>query len=215
MGICAVVVPSGIVVQIPVSRYVERGKQHRAARGSESRLAMIRSASTRRWETLKRSHARLGTGILALHVVHVTRVVLALVVVLRQASDVARAGDAGAAERRAAPAEAVALRVRDVAGCAAHAKDTAAVGPASVLGNYGRRVAVRAALGTVDATRDAAADGAEWASRREHGKTRRVGSLRAEGLDVGGDITECIVGSIKACIETAGGTGTASCGRQS
>ena len=75
---------------------------------------------------LEYCHTGLRARVLRLHVVQVRPVVLALVVILREAAEVGRARDGRRAEG-AAPAEAVALRVRHAWVADAAADDAATV----------------------------------------------------------------------------------------
>lgn len=156
---------------------------------------------------LKDSHPGLGGRILALHIVHIARVILALVIVPGHAPKVALAGDTRRA-KRTTTTKPVALGVGDVVATVvvgAPTDDAAVVGDAGtgILGDNGGGIAVGAAFATVPTARNGGAEGA-WGT--EDGETRRVGCLRAERLHVGGNVAKGIMCAIEAGVEARWGS---------
>lgn len=150
------------------------------------------------------SDTGLSACVLRLHIVHVGSLVLVLVVVLRDTTQV-RASNRRGSKRRSTP-QAVTLRKGQIVGAitpCGTANDAAVIGDAgaSILRDNGRSVAAVSAALSTSSTRNI---GTERSSGSEHGHARRVRRLRAKRLDVGRNVTKSIVGAIKAGVEATG-----------
>lgn len=96
---------------------------------------------------LEDGSARLGSSVLRFHIVQIVIIVLTLIVILRDASQIARTSDRGRTKRTSAT-KPIALRERHIVGTS---NDTAIVrhAGARILRDDGRSITVRASFATV------------------------------------------------------------------
>lgn len=157
----------------------------------------------------KDRNSRLRPSILRLHVIHVVGIILALVIVLRDAAEVTLARD-GSRSKRRSPPQAVTLRISDVEIASPVPTHDAAVvrnAGASVLRDDRGSVAVCASLSSARAAGHARSEGSRSTEHRQPG---RICRLRAERLNIRRNVTKCIVSAIKARIKATGSTRSAS-----